>query len=136
MDDGWDDAVLSEQVRMLMQQRQAAKRSANALGLGGGDMRSAAPAEAAASSVALAAVARGARGRRLAREEAGTGQATRGASAQLSPAEATRVDEAATAQTKAKAKNATNATEKMANTKANKVTVSYTHLTLPTKRIV
>ena len=78
MDDDWDDAVLREQVHMLMQQRQAARRSANALGLGGGDidMRSAAPAEATASSVALAAVARGAHGRRLA--HAGTGQATRG----------------------------------------------------------
>ena len=87
MDDDWDDAVLSEQAHILMQQRQAARRSANALGLGGGDMRSAAPAEATASSVALAAVARGARGRRLAHEKAGAGQATRGASAQLAPNE-------------------------------------------------
>ena len=75
MDDGWDDAVLSEQVCVLTQQHQAAKRSANALGLGGGDMRSAAPAEAAASSVVLAAVARGARCRRLAHEKACAGQA-------------------------------------------------------------
>ena len=130
MDDDWDDAVLNEQVCMLMQQHQAAKRSSSALGLGRGrsrrrtiitDMRSAAPAEAAASSVALAAVARGARGRRLAHEKACAGQAMCGASAKLAPTEATRVDEAATAQTKAKAKKANNATEKMATAKANEV---------------
>ena len=130
-DHDWDCAVLTEQARTMMQQRLAGKRSASALGLGRGrsrrrtiitDTRSAAPAEAAASSVVLAAVARGARGRRLAHEKACAGQATRGASAQLAPTEATRlgvIDEAGTAQAKAKAKKANKATGKMA--KANKV---------------
>ena len=64
-------------------------------------MRTAAPAEVAASSVALAAVARGARGRRLA--HAGTGHC-HGASAQLAPKRRGALDKAAAAQTKTKAK--------------------------------
>ena len=118
MDDCWDDAALSEQLRLLRQERQgqvsgapkalAGKRSATALGLGRGrsrrrtsDMRTAAPTKAAASSVALAAVARGARGRRLA--HAGTGHC-HGASAQLAPKRRGALDKAAAAQTKNKAK--------------------------------
>ena len=120
MDDDWDDAVLNEQVRQLRQERQGqagqvsgapapalslvGKRSATALGLGRGrsrrwtsDMRTAAPAEAAAPSVALAAVARGARGRRLA--HAGTGHC-HGASAQLAPKRRGALDKAAAAQKK------------------------------------
>ena len=62
-------------------------------------MRTAAPAEAAAPSVALAAVARGARGRRLA--HAGTGHC-HGDSAQLAPKRRGALDKAAAAQAKLK----------------------------------
>ena len=118
-DDDWDDAVLFEQARQLRRTVQGhvngaaaltGKPSATALGLGQGrssrrktsDTRSDAPA-AVASSVALAAVAPGARGRRVA--HAGTGQML-GVSAQRSPAKATGAVEAAARAKAAKANKA------------------------------
>ena len=129
-DDDWDDAVLNEQVRLLRRTVQGhvngaaaltGKRSATALGLGQGrssrrktsDTRSDAPA-AVASSVALAAVAPGARGRHVA--HAGTGHML-GVSAQLSPTKATGAVEAAA---RAKAAKANKAKEN-AIMKANKL---------------
>ena len=139
MDDGWDDAALNEQVRLLRQQCQgqfsgaptkalAGKRPAteSALGLGRGrsrrrtsDMRSVAPAATASSAAAMAR----ARIRRLA--HTGTGHC-HGASAQLAPRSTRRgaLDhKAAAAQTsmsKTKADKANRAAKAKAKAKADK----------------